>query len=291
MPELPEVQTTVDGLREKVLGRTFLDVWSDWERTIKKPKDFSEFKKQLKGKKIINVWRRAKNVILELSDGYSLLIHMKMTGHLMVGKWVLKNGVWKPASPGPFEERINGFVHQMFLLDNGQMIALSDVRKFAKIELWQTQEMLTSPEFLRLGPEPLEKQFTAEEFKKVLAGKRGKVKQVIMNQEVLVGVGNIYASEALWLAKIHPEKSVAKLSDKELELLYDAIKKVLRLGIKFGGDSFSDYRDVNGERGKFENKKSVYKREGEPCLRCQEKIKRIVFGARSAFFCPRCQVK
>ena len=154
MPELPEVQTTVNGLNSKVLNRAFVDVWSDWKKTIKKPKDFKVFKKELKGKKILRVWRRAKNVIFELSDGYSLLIHMKMTGHLMVGIWKLKNKVWQAVENEALNENINGYLHAIFFLDNGDMIALSDARKFAKIELHKTAD-LQELEFKNLGPEPL----------------------------------------------------------------------------------------------------------------------------------------
>jgi len=289
MPELPEVQTTVSGLNSKVLNRTFVDVWSDWEKLVKRPKDFKFFKKEIKGKKIKKVWRRAKNVIFELSDGCSLLIHQKMTGHLMVGTWHLEGKKWVPNKRGPFEDKINTFLHIVFILDNKQMIVLSDVRKFAKIELWKTEELLNSKEFKSIGPEPLEKDFTFKKFEDILKNKNGKVKQVIMKPEIIAGVGNIYASEALWWSKIHPEKSVAKLSKKDLQLLFKYIKKVLIEGIKFGGDSFSDYRDVNGERGRFESKKVAYKREGEKCRRCNDLIKRIQFGARSAFFCPSCQ--
>lgn len=295
MPELPEVQTTVNGLNLKVLNRTFIDVWSDWEKLVKIPKDFKVFKKELKGKKILRVWRRAKNVILELSGGYSLLIHMKMTGHLMVGKWTLgkpfgaAQGRWVPIKKGPLEEKINSFLHIIFFLDNGEMIALSDVRKFAKIELWKTQEMLNSKEFKRIGPEPLEKSFTFKNFESIFKNKKGKIKQIIMDPNVIAGVGNIYASEALWWSKIHPETRAEKLKEKELKLLYTAIKKVLLAGIEFGGDSFSDYRDVNGEKGKFESKKMVYKREGEKCSRCKTLIKRIMVAQRSSFFCQQCQ--
>ena len=116
MPELPEVQTTVSGLNSKVLKRTFVDVWSDWKKLVKKPKDFEAFKKDIKAKKIKKVWRRAKNVIFELSDGYSLLIHQKMTGHLMVGKWKLVNNKWRPIKKGPLEEKINTFLHVIFFL-------------------------------------------------------------------------------------------------------------------------------------------------------------------------------
>lgn len=289
MPELPEVETTVRGLQKKVLHRTFIDVWSDWKKTIKRPKDFNLFKKELRGKNIKKVWRRAKNVIFELSDGYSLLIHQKMTGHLMVGKWIEENNKWKPVEKGPLEEKINTFLHVIFFLDNKDMIALSDVRKFAKVELWKTEELLDAKEFKSIGPEPLEKSFTFNKFKERFKGKRGRAKIVIMKPEIIAGIGNIYASEALWWSKIHPEKDISVLSQKELKLLYDAIKKVLTAGIKLGGESFSDYRDVDGNKGHFGSERKVYKREKEKCARCSTAIKRIQFGGRSAFFCPSCQ--
>jgi formamidopyrimidine-DNA glycosylase len=298
MPELPEVQTTVDGLKPKVLKRAFVDVWSDWKKLVKKPKDFDQFKKELKGKKIKKIWRRAKNIIFDLSDGRSLLVHQKMTGHLLVGKWEQKNGKWIPEKEGPLNDPYNRFLHLIFFLNNppsrkaseGQsikMIVLSDARKFAKVELWKTEELLK--DFEKLGPEPLEKSFTFRKFEEILKNKKGKVKQIIMNPEVIAGIGNIYASEALWQAKIHPEKNVAKLSEKELKLLYQAIKKVLTLGVKLGGESFSDYRKPDGTKGDFDTERKAYKREGQKCSRCQTKIKRIKFAGRSAFFCPYCQ--
>lgn len=306
MPELPEVQTTVNGLRSKVLNRTFADVWSDWEKLVKKPKEFKQFKKEIKGKKIKKIYRRAKNIIFDLSDGYSLLLHQKMTGHLLFGEWSHQSGItpeagkkWIPKKDGPLSDPYNRFIHIIFFFDNSKMMALSDARKFAKIELQKTDDLLNSKEFKNLGPEPLEKSFTFEKFKKILENKktakgeprqrRGRVKQVIMDPVVIAGIGNIYASEALWQAKIYPEKNVAKLTKKEVKSLYQAIKKVLTLGIKLGGDSFSDYRKPDGTKGDFNTKRKVYKREGQNCSRCKTKIKRIKFGGRSAFYCPYCQ--
>jgi len=296
MPELPEVQTTVSGLNKKVLNRTFVSVWSDWKKIIKKPRDFELFKKELNNKKIKKVWRRAKNIIFDLqaepalsrAEGYSLLVHQKMTGHLLVGKWEQKNKIWLPIKKGPLSDPYNRFLHLIFFLDDGQMIALSDARKFAKVELWKTDEL--KKELEKLGPEPLEKSFTFEKFKARLRpfGLR-RVKQVIMDQNIIAGVGNIYASEALWHAKIHPEKSVAKLSKKELKSLYQAIKKVLGLSVKLGGESFSDYRKPDGTKGNFDIERKAYKREGQKCIRCGVKIKRIKIAQRSAFFCPHCQ--
>lgn len=289
MPELPEVQTTVDGLNIKVLLRTFIDVWSDWEKIVKEPKDFKQFKKQIKNKKIKKIWRRAKNIIFDLSEGYSLLVHQKMTGHLLYGTWARKEGKWLPTGKGPLNDPYNRFLHLIFFLDNGKMIALSDARKFAKVELQKTEELLNSKEFKALGPEPLERNFNFEKFRKVSQKKKGKIKQVLMDPYVIAGIGNIYSSEILWLSKIHPEKNVAKLNDKELKSIYVATKKVLKLGVELGGDSFSDYRKPDGSKGDFNTERKVYKREGQKCSRCGIKIKRIKFGGRSAFFCPNCQ--
>jgi len=167
------------------------------------------------------------------------------------------------------------------------MIALSDARKFAKVELWKTKELLK--EFNKLGPEPLDKNFTFKKFKDILKGKKGKIKQVLMNPEIIAGIGNIYSSEALWHAKINPQKETQKLKEKELKNIYNSIKKVLELSIKLGGESFSDYRKPDGSKGNFDTERKAYKREGQKCSRCGEKIKRIKFGGRSAFFCPHCQ--
>ncbi|MGH7239620.1 MAG: DNA-formamidopyrimidine glycosylase, partial [Candidatus Saccharimonadales bacterium] len=284
------VQTTVNGLRAKVLRRTFVDVWSDWKKTVKRPQDFEQFKKLLKGNEIVRVWRRAKNVLMDLSGGYTLLVHQKMTGHLLVGHWKMQRNRWISTTRGPMDDRMNGYLHLMFFLDDGTMIALSDLRKFAKVELWKTEELLNSRDFNALGPEPLEKNFTFENFAGRLEWRKGRIKQAIMDPLVIAGVGNIYASEALWQAKIHPERLVTSLNIRELEDLHAAIKKVLAAGIKFGGESFSDYRNVNGEPGKFSGQRAVYRREGLPCNRCHTPIKRIMFGGRSAFYCPKCQI-
>lgn len=315
MPELPEVETTVRGLNKRVLGRTFIDVWSDWKKMVKKPGDFETFRKEIRGKKIKKIWRRAKNIIFDLSpanfesknkdklsaghkipklvgdksEGYSLLVHQKMTGHLIVGKWRTENGKWVPIKKGPLGEKINTFLRLIFFLDNGEMIALSDLRKFAKAELWKTEDLLRSTEFGKLGPEPLDKSFTFVKFTQLFERKKGKIKQVIMNPEFIAGIGNIYSSEALWRAKVHPLKDASKLTKKELKALYDSIRKVLLLGIKLGGESFSDYRNIEGKKGRFDPERKVYQREKERCAKCKTPIRRLKIGGRSAFFCPACQ--
>jgi len=288
MPELPEVETTVKGINSRVLNRTFVNLWTDSESIIKKP-EFKEFEKEIKGKKILRAFRRGKNIIIELSGGYSMLIHQKMTGHLLYGKWKLKNGVWESEEEGFMRDPKNQFIRLMFFLDNEKMLALSDLRKFAKVELYKPGELEKSESFKKLGPEPLEEGFNFKKFKGIFQNKKGKIKQTLMDQELMVGVGNIYSDEALWQAKIHPLKETSKLTEEELEKLFQAIKDVLKKGIILGGESFADYRNIDGKKGEFDDERKAYKREGEKCYSCKTIIKRIKIGGRSACFCPSCQ--
>lgn len=288
------METTVRGLKEKILERFFVDVWTDFQKLIKKPKTFEQFKKEIKGKKIENIWRRGKNIIFTLSENKSLLIHQKLTGHLLVGQWSFNKGFWGVETKGPLNEKINSYIHLLFTLDNGQMLALSDLRKFAKIELWETKELENSEEMKKLGPEPLDKSFTFERLREALKDylqlkRKGKIKQVLMDQNIIAGVGNIYSDEILWRAKIHPLKEVSKLTEKELKKIYKFLKEVLKKAIKVKGESFSDYRTPSGEKGGFDTLRKVYQREGEKCSSCKNIIKRVKMAGRSAHFCPVCQ--
>jgi len=298
MPELPEVETTVRFLRKKVRNRAFIDVWTDFAKMLQirqgstgqvKKGNFEDFRKQLKNKKIQKIWRRGKNIILELSCDKTLLIHQKLTGHLLVGYWIMDNGYWKPKSRGFLGEKVNTYIHLLFTMDNGLMLGLSDLRKFAKVELWDTEKLKESKAILSLGPEPLAKDFTFEKFKEYLKNKKGKIKQVLMNQEVIAGIGNIYSDEILWEAKVNPCKEIKRLSDKEIKKIYDAMRKILEKAIKVQGESISDYRTPTGERGGFDKFRKAYRREGEKCSRCQAVIKKTKIGGRSAHFCPKCQ--
>ena len=306
MPELPEVETIVRDLRKKVLKRTFLDVWVDTPKIIKRPKDFEKFKKEVKNKKILKIRRRAKNIIFELSGDCILLIHQKLTGHLLYGLWELGQGRWIPKIDDVMKDRVNTYIHLLFYLDNGKMLALSDLRKFAKVELWEKEEFYSSKDFKNLGPEPLDKDFTFNKFKEIFknplfihsrkaAGgeprqRRGKIKQVLMDPKVIAGIGNIYSDEILWRSKVHPQKNISELEILELKSIYQNIKKVLLLAIKLRGESISDFRDLQGKKGFFDTERRVYQREGEKCSRCGELIRRLKIGGRSAHFCPNCQV-
>ena len=290
MPELPEVETTVCDLRKKILGRKIEDMWCDFKKIIKKPESFDKFKKDIIGKKIQKVWRRGKNIIIDLSDDKTLLIHQKLTGHLLLGKWELEKGKWVSKSPGALrDDPMNKFLHLIFWLDNGQMLALSDLRKFAKVELWSSLKFIESEGLKNLGAEPLEKDFTLKKFKECLKNKKGKLKQILMDQTVIAGIGNIYSDEILWEAKTNPFKEVKRLSDEEIKKTYFAIKKVFKRAVELKGESISDFRRISGEKGGFDILRKVYRREGEKCSRCGTKIRRVKLGGRSAHFCPRCQ--
>ncbi len=292
MPELPEVETIVRELnraKPKVLGSTILDVWSDTKKIIKRPKNFQKFKKEILKRKISKIWRRGKNILFELDNKKTLLIHQKLTGHLLYGKWKRKKGEWVSLLKGPLaEDPMNKFLRVIFFLDNGWQISLSDLRKFAKIEILTEKEL--EKELSELGLEPLDRNFTFEKFKEaILKKKKGKIKKVLMDQKIIAGIGNIYSDEILWEAKIHPLKDISKISEERLKKIYFAMREILKKAIQLKGESISDYRRISGERGYFDRERKVYRREGEKCLRCGTKIKKIKIGQRSAYFCPKCQ--
>lgn len=289
MPELPEVQTIVNGLKQNILGLKIEDVCSDALKLIKKPKKFDEFKKKLIGRKINLIERRGKNILIRLSGNKTLLIHQKMTGHLLYGEWQMVGSQWQAKTKGFLEDPVNRFIHLIFFLDNGRQLALSDMRKFAKVELWDSAELEKSKEFGKIGPEPLDKSFTFKKFKQIISQRNGRIKQILMDQTVIAGIGNIYSDEILWRAKIYPLRELKNLTVKELKNIYSAMIYILKEAIKLKGDSVSDYRLVTGEKGGYQNVQKVYGQEGKKCPRCKSIIKRIKVGGRSAHFCSKCQ--
>jgi len=286
MPELPEVQITVNGLNKTVRGRKIVEVWTSYNSSfyknkeeIKNPAFFKKFASKVVGQKIRKVERRAKNVLIHLSPrlgsgqagGDTIIVHMKMTGHFV------------------YDRPNTQFVRLDFKLDNKKHLVLSDMRKFAKVTLVKTSELEKSLHLEHLGPEPLEKNFQFGIFNFQLHKKRrGKIKQVLMDQTLIAGIGNIYSDEILWKAGIHPLSVIDKIPGKNLRSAFKAMKEVLKKGIQFGGDSMSDYRNIKGEKGKFQDYHHAYQRTGKPCGKsgCRDKIKRMVIGARSAHFCP-----
>jgi len=278
MPELPEVETTTRGLREKILGLKIKDVWTDLSTkdkrkrdTVANPRYFKVFKKEILNKEVISVERRAKNILINLSGGKTILVHMKMTGYLFYGK----------------NPKIK-FAHVTFSLSNKYYLVFSDIRKFGKITLLDTKTAHDTKHLNNVGPEPLEKQFTITNFKLQISKRpKGKIKTVLMDQSVIAGIGNIYSDEILWRAGVHPERKVSTLKEIELKSIFKAIKETLTKGIDFGGDSMSDYKNIYGLPGKFQLHHQAYRRTGEKCRKphCQGVIERKVITSRSAHFC------
>lgn len=278
MPELPEVQTTVDGLNRTVKGRKILAVSTTYNSNyylhkdeIKNPSFFKKFVKRVVGQRILKAERRAKNILIHLSRGDTVLVHMKMTGYFH----------YDPAKPE--------FVRLQFRLDNGKVLAFSDMRKFAKVTLLETRTAHESVHLKGLGPEPLETDFDFKKFKTALMKRpKGKVKQVLMDPSVIAGIGNIYSDEILWRAGVHPTSAVGKIPEKNLKLAFKAMKETLRKGIDFGGDSMSDYKNINGKKGQFQEHHRAYMRHKTLCFKkgCSGILKKIKVGARSAHFCP-----
>ncbi len=336
MPELPEVQTTVNGLNQTVVGLRIVDVWSDYDSSYFKGSDnikdrtyFADFKKKILGKKILSATRRAKNILIHLEGntgnnprnnhniGATILVHMKMTGHLMYGQYKFVGKKWIPVSPESLKDPFNRYIHFVLTLQKGgarkndkniSYLALCDSRKFAKVTLIepkigekigsQQNHHLTSSHLIDIGPEPLEKSFTFNKFVARLDLKpHWKIKQALMDQTVIAGIGNIYADESLWRAEIHPAEKVSHIKPVKIRALFDAIKQTLSRGIDFGGDSMSDYRNIHGERGKFQEQHHAYQKTGKKCDRrgingknnCTGTIVRIVVGTRGTHYCNKHQ--
>lgn len=303
MPELPEVHTTVTGLQKVLPTLSIQSIWTDmWstsslaKNTIKDKTYFPYFKKYVLGKKVLQVKRRAKYILIHLDNGFTIIIHMKMTGHLMVGRWKLKAnppaGGWKPTDPdGPLNDPYNRHIHVVFTFDNGLQMAFCDSRKFGTIVVEKT-DTLHLERLAHLGPEPLEKTFTESNFKeRVMKSPTRAIKTVLMDQTIVAGIGNIYSDEMLHRAKILPTRTPKSLKDAEWKLLYKSMREVLRKGIDLGGDSMSDYRNIEGSRGNFQKKHLVYLRTKEKCFTrgCGGIIEKLKVGGRSAHFCTSCQ--
>ncbi len=278
MPELPEVETTVRGLNKTVRGRKIVGVSTVYKSAyhkdkdnIKDPKFFKIFKSKIVGQKILKAERRAKNILMHLSNGTTILTHMKMTGFYF----------YNPPKDAKF-------IRLDFELDNGKHLAFSDMRKFAKVTLIETARLPHSPHLSHLGPEPLDKKFEIKKFEsRIMMRPNSPIKTVLMDQTLIAGIGNIYSDEILWRASIHPSSKPLAIPRKNTTLAFKAMKEVLKKGIDFGGDSMSDYKNINGESGKFQEHHQAYRRTGEKCMKrgCSGVMQRLVVGTRSAHFC------
>src|SRR6056297_1117671 len=276
MPEIAEVQTMVNDLNQEVRGRTFLNFWTDAPKLIRHPKA-KKFNQKIKGKKIKKARRRGKVIIVELSNDLLLLFHAKMTGHFLLGQ-------------NSLEEKFKDYyIHAAFYLDNNKILGWTDQRKFSRIELWSKEEKDKIDLLQNLGPEPLEVSF--QDFYKIIHNNRSQIKCLLLKQDQIVGIGNIYASEILWAAKIHPEKKAIDLTRKEVKTLYKEMQRILKEAIKLRGTTTAEFRDIKDKKGQYVNKLQAYHKDGEKCSRCGELIVKKKICGRSTFFCPQCQSK
>lgn len=304
MPELPEVQTTVNGLNQTVKGFTISSVWSDLPKKNHARKDeiknlafWNKFKETVVGAKILKADRHGKNIFINLSNGFTILIHMKMTGHLLFGKYRAgktsdghehHNWTWWPENQKSLQDPYNRFIHFLIHFKNGKNLAFCDSRKFGKVTLIKTGDR-TAKHTKDLGIDALNPNLDYKNFKETILRKpNGRIKNVLMDQNLVTGIGNIYSDEMLWIAEIHPEEPVKNIPEKKFKKMFLAMKPLLEKGIDFGGDSMSDYRNIFGEKGKFQNKHNVYGKNKETCKKkgCPGVIIRKVVGGRSAHFCP-----
>jgi formamidopyrimidine-DNA glycosylase len=300
MPELPEVEMTVRGLNAAARGARIVDVWTDYKsdfalgkEDIKDPAHFALLRKAVRGRKILRVERRAKNILIRLDGDLTILVHMKMTGHFLVGRFTREAKTKKWLAPvGPMrDDPYNRHVRLVITLDDGRAIALADMRRFAKVALVSGDPYATK-HLADLGPEPLAVGFTFPIFKERLL-RRGKkaIKTALLDQTSFVGVGNIYSDEALWRAKIHPEARAVDVDDARLRALWKAVREVLAHGVYVDDDPTAEYRRTDGKKSNFRLPRRAYRRTGEKCSRrCGGVIERKVVNARSAHFCPVCQL-
>ncbi|MFQ6100460.1 MAG: bifunctional DNA-formamidopyrimidine glycosylase/DNA-(apurinic or apyrimidinic site) lyase [Anaerolineae bacterium] len=279
MPELPEVETVARGLQASLVGCTIVGVEVRWARSVAPPDGSTElaevpiaFARRLTGQMVTDVGRRGKWVVVALSGGDTLLIHLRMTGQL-----VLEPG----ECPGGRHVRV------LLSLDDGRTLRFSDTRKFGR--LWLVDD--PADVLGDLGPEPLADDFTAARLREMLARRRGRIKPLLLNQRFLAGLGNIYTDEALWRAGIHPLRRADTLTPIEVRRLHRAIQSVLRAAIASGGTTLPDetFQQADGQSGEFTSRLAVYGRSRQPCPRCGTIIERIKVSQRGTYLCPRCQ--
>jgi formamidopyrimidine-DNA glycosylase len=276
MPELPEVEHVVRALRVAVLGRQIVAADLRLKRTapgISK----GTFDRKLRGARITSLGRRGKHILIHLNTDLTLLIHLRMTG-----KFVYLNS----------EEALPPYSHVVFYLDNEHRLVYCDMRQFGRMSILKNPWLLTSAPLHVLAPEPLSEDFSVDYLRNVTSRSRRQIKQLLLDQTKVLGLGNIYAAEALFLAGISPFAVSQSLSRKRLTRLHGAIQQILTEAIESGSTLQIDLADgLAGYFGNVERFWRVYEREGEPCVKCGTKIKRIVQAGRSTYYCPRCQRK
>jgi formamidopyrimidine-DNA glycosylase len=273
LPELPEVETIRRTLKELVLGKEIKEVAVYWPKIIKAPEPVEQFQDALIGQTIIEIGRRGKFLIFYLTD-YTLVSHLRMEG---------KYGVY------PKEEPYDKHTHVIFTFTDGSELRYRDVRKFGTMHLFAKGTELETLPLSKLGPEPFSKQFTIEYLTEKLAKTSRKIKPFLLDQVVVVGIGNIYVDESLFRAGIHPERITSSLTKEEISTLHIEIVATLSEAIEKGGSTIRSYVNSQGQIGMFQLELFVYDRKGEPCKRCGTILEKMVVGGRGTHFCPVCQ--
>ena len=271
MPELPEVEIAARSLAAQVNGATITAIAHlDWERMVETP--LSEFYHELVGRQIRRVGRRAKWIMIELDADWTLAVHLRMSGILLV------EAAGSPRDP---------HTHLVLELHDGRQIAFNDQRKFGRVRLLDPQRRAVLD--AEHGPEPLESGFTVEVLTQILAKRSTKIKPLLLDQHLIAGLGNIYVSEALWLAQIHPLTRASDVRPDAIPALHMAIRHVLEKAIANQGSTLRNYRNGYGQSGTMQDHFFVYDRAEQPCERCGSVIERIVVAQRSTYYCPSCQ--
>lgn len=271
MPELPEVETVARGLKKNITGLIIARV--EVRKTAWVYPRAHAFKSLLSGAAVIGVHRRGKNILIDLSNGQTLWIHLKMTGHF----YFL-----------PKDEPITKHDHVVFHFQNdARTLRFNDYRRFGRLRIYPTDVIMQQKGLADLGPEPLE--MSAEEFVRLIRARRRMIKPALLDQSLIAGIGNIYADESLFFANIHPRRLTDTIPPKRLAELHSHIQAVLKKATKLMGTSVDTYTGLNGQPGRYQKYLMVYGREGQPCYACGRKVVREKIGSRSAHFCPDCQ--
>jgi formamidopyrimidine-DNA glycosylase len=280
MPELPEVETVVRDLRPLIIGATITGARCTWARTLRThtPESFAA---AIGGHRVVGVTRRAKLLVVDLSDELVMTIHLKMTGQLFVV---------------PAATPVDPYDRLVLTLDGGRDLRFRDIRKFGKVGLYVRHAGTGEPVhetggasvFAALGPEPLDDAFTLARFRQRLRKRSGRLKPLLLDQSFVAGIGNIYADEALWAARLHPLRSAASLRPPDERRLYLAVRAILAEAVERRGSSIDDYTAPEGD-GSMQERLLVYQRAGHPCARCGRPLRRVVVGTRATHFCSWCQ--
>lgn len=265
MPELPEVESVRKQLDPELSGRQVVEVWTDPLPTV--PREFHDVERAI-GRRIERVGRRGKFMIAPLDDGLEMIMHLGMTGSFSLTSK-------------------DAYARAIVSLDDGRDLVFRDPRRFGRLAVVDAGDYMTIPTLMLLGPEPLSDDFDPEVFAQVLSRTRAPIKPFLLSQRPVAGVGNIYADEALWIARIHPMSR--RVGNERAFALHDAIRAVLAASIEREGTTFRDFQMVNGESGRNADFLVAYGRGGMPCPRCSTTMKKIVLGGRGTTYCPRCQ--